>query len=443
MLSWVQRTPVGLKRHLRQSLGQDIAMNDRAPSSVVIVGGGLIGLTTAVFLNDRGVDVTIIDSGELGGGAAKGNAGLLCSALLEPLPAPGSFRTALKSLLDPAGALRMRPSEFPKLAPWLLRFALKANARSYQSGRVALGGLNASSLRLGDRLRGLGVTIDTGPPLLVAMHDPAEAEHFRAELELMRQFGGIVPPTLLTADEIHAAIPALTGHVATGFFLDNDLPIDPRVMIDSMIGVLRARGVRVVEHRTIRSVDHTLGTVRSLTLSDGSEVPTEHILIAAGAGSHAVGKLFGMNIPVVAGQGYNFVLPSSAAFTHPVIFQDAHFVATPLADGVRLGGTMELTGDRPKFDQRRVDAIVRSARPLLDLEYDKSRSTWAGSRPLTSDGLPIMGRSKTLSNVSLAVGHGMYGLTLAPATGAAMTELLCDPRPETNLQAFSPTRFGL
>jgi D-amino-acid dehydrogenase len=288
-----------------------------------------------------------------------------------------------------------------------------------------------------------GVDVETGPPLLVAMHDPVEAEHFRKELELMRQFSAIVPPRVLTGAEVRAKVPALTDHIQAGFFLDNDLPLDPRVVVDTLIEVLRERGVQLIERQAVRSADIAAGRVRSITLANGRSLSADEVLVAAGSGSHRVGTLFGLNLPVVAGQGYNFVLPSSPDFTHAVIFQDAHFVATPLADGIRLGGTMELTGDDPKFDQRRVDAIVRSAEPLVHLDYSVKRNTWSGCRPLTSDGLPLLGRVRGWQNLSVAVGHGMYGLTLAPATGLAMSELIVDKRSSVDLTAFNPNRFKL
>jgi D-amino-acid dehydrogenase len=415
-------------------------MAAKSPSSVVIVGGGLIGLCSALFLNDRGVEVTVVDSGPLGGGAARGNAGLICTALLEPLPAPGAMRTAIKSLLNPAGALRLRWRELPTLTPWLLKFMQSANIADYHKGRLSLGALNSDSPNLWSELKRWDVSVETGPSLLVAMHDPAEAEKFRHELELMRDYSAIVPPTVLTGAQVREKVPALTQHIDAGFFLDNDLPVDPREVVDSLVEVLRRRGVRLIASRPIKSVDHKAGTVNGIALTDGTRLKADDYLLAAGSGSHAVGKLFGVDIKVIAGQGYNFVLPSSPDFTHPVIFQDAHFVATPLADGVRLGGTMELTGDNPVYDQRRVDAIIRSARPLVNLDFSEPKHTWSGCRPLTSDGLPMIGRYGGWSNFSVAVGHGMYGLTLAPATGNAIAELLIDGKASVDLTPFAPNR---
>ena len=117
---------------------------------------------------------------------------------------------------------------------------------------------------------------------------------------------------------------------------------------------------------------------------------------------------------MIPGQGYNVALPPSPGLRQPVIFEEVHAVATPFDDRIRLGGTMEFGGDHPPFDQRRVDMIVASMKPFLDLEWDQLFDTWAGSRPMSADGLALHGATKRWRNVVIGAGHGMFGLTLAP-----------------------------
>ena len=147
-----------------------------------------------------------------------------------------------------------------------------------------------------------------------------------------------------------------------------------------------------------------------------------------------------LQLQVIAGQGYNVALPTSATLAHPVIFEEAHAVATPFADRIRLGGTVEFAGDSPTFDARRLDAIVRSMRPFLDLDWDSRHTAWVGSRPMSADGLPLIGRTRRYTNVVIAGGHGMYGLTLAPSTARAVAELIVDRRTGSDLTAFDPDR---
>jgi D-amino-acid dehydrogenase len=154
----------------------------------------------------------------------------------------------------------------------------------------------------------------------------------------------------------------------------------------------------------------------------------------------SLARLLGVRLEGGGGQGYNVALFVSARLEHPVIMEEAHAVATPFADRIRLGGTVEFAGEPPAFDARRVDAILRSMRPFLDIDWESRRDAWVGSRPMSADGLPLIGRPRRISNVVIAGGHGMYGLTLAPATARAVAQLIVDDNTLTDLAAFDPDR---
>jgi D-amino-acid dehydrogenase len=175
-------------------------------------------------------------------------------------------------------------------------------------------------------------------------------------------------------------------------------------------------------------------------LANGRRFEAEQVVLAAGAGIRPLGRLLDLSIPVVPGQGYNVALPVSDGLRQPVIFEEAHAVATPFADQIRLGGTMEFAGQKPGFDPRRVQAVVTSLRRYLDLDWDAAHDAWAGSRPMSADGLPLIGRPRRYRNVVVAGGHGMYGLTLAPATAQAVAELVVEGRSRSDLSAFDPDR---
>ena len=271
-------------------------------------------------------------------------------------------------------------------------------------------------------------------------HDPATAADYLSRLAPMAEFGVELPAGLLDGDELRKVIPALTDHIRAGYIVPNDRSIDPRVFVDSMIEVLVGRGVTLVEHAPIVSVSRSGRRVQSVTTAKGV-FPCEQIVLAAGAGSRLLGKLFDVRIPVIPGQGYNVGLPTTDALLNPVIFEEAHAVATPFADRIRLGGTMEFDGDHPRFDQRRVDAIITSLRRYLNLDWDGSFDTWSGSRPMSADGLPLMGRSRDYDNLVVAAGHGMFGLSLAPASGLALAEMISDGDTSVDLSDFNPDRF--
>lgn len=410
--------------------------------TVVIVGGGLVGLSSALFLTEAGADVTIIDCAALGSGAARGNAGFMCTAIVEPLPAPGAIGNALKSLRDPARALRILPKAIPRMAPWLLTFARNCTASRYQSGRAALAEFNRNSSAVLERLTSQGAAVTLSRELLVPYHDVAKAEHHFKALQPMVEFGARIPDRVVDGDELRRIAPAITDHVRAGLVMPGDRSVDPRRYVDSVIEILRTRGTRFLEHTEITRVVSSGDSVRSVETSNGT-IDGEEFVLAAGAGSRLLAKHFDLRLAVIPGQGYNVGLPTSPGLQQPVIFEEVHAVATPFEDRIRLGGTMEFGGDHPPFDARRIESIITSMRKFLDLDWDERFDTWAGSRPMSADGLPFMGRPKRWRNVVVGTGHGMFGLTLAPPSGVAIAELIMTGRSSTDISAFDPDRSAL
>ena len=410
--------------------------------SVVVVGGGLIGLSSALFLTEAGAEVTVVDNGALGSGAARGNAGFMCTAIVEPLPAPGAITGALKSLRDPSRALRVLPRSVPRMVPWLVGFARNCTKSRYESGRAALAELNRNSGAVMERLSSQGVEVTLSRELLVPYHDVAKAEHHFEALQPMIHFGARIPDRVVDGDEIRRLAPAITDHVRAGLVMPGDRSIDPRSYVDSVIDILKKRDARFLEHTEITSVVSTGDRVLSLQTSNGT-VDGDEFLLTAGAGSRLLAKRFDLRLGVLPGQGYNVGLPTSPGLQQPVIFEEVHAVATPFDDRIRLGGTMEFGGDNPPFDGRRIDAIIASMRKFLDLDWDNRFDTWAGSRPMSADGLPFMGRPKRWRNVVVGTGHGMFGLTLAAPSGVALSELIMNGRTSTDISAFHPDRSAL
>jgi D-amino-acid dehydrogenase len=409
--------------------------------SILVVGGGLIGLSTALLLSDRGMDVTVVDRGDLGGGAARGNAGFLCTTLIEPMASPGVVRSALRSLHDPVRPLRVHPRALPGMLGWGLHFARASTSSRYAAGRQTLAGLNGRQGEALDRFRSLGVRIDLGPTLVVPFKNQATAERYLSTLAPMADLGAAVPDGLLDGDELRRLVPALGDAITAGYVMSEDHSIDPREFVDSMIETLRERGVAIHERAPIASIERMGSRISSVRAGETVIRPDE-VILAAGAGIRPLARKFGARLAVIPGQGYNVALPPSATLTHPVIFEEAHVVATPFADRIRLGGTMEFDGDEPRFDRRRIDAIVESMRTFLDLDLDANFDPWSGGRPMTPDGLPLLGRPHGFDNLVVAGGHGMFGLSLAPATALALSELIVDGRSSTDLSSFHPDRFG-
>ncbi len=409
--------------------------------SVVVVGGGLIGLSTALMLAGRGANVTVVDHGELGAGAARGNAGFMCSALVEPLAAPGMVKSVVSSLNDPTRAMRLHARAIPGMLGWGVHFARSATGARYTAGRRSLGRFNQRNREALSLLTELGAEVPLGPELIVPFKDASIGERFLKTLAPMADFGLPIPNALSTGDEMRRLVPVLSEQITCGYVLPSDHSIDPRLFVDSMIEALKKRNVTMIEHAPITSVQRNGMRIRSITTAKGTYTCDE-LVLAAGAGVRPLAKLFGLHVAVVPGQGYNVGLPNADGLTNPVIFEEAHAVATPFTDRIRLGGTMEFDGDTPRFDQRRVDAIIASMRRFINLDYSAPFDTWAGGRPMSPDGLPLIGRPAQYENLVMAAGHGMYGLTLSPTTALAVSELIVDGKSSIDISDFDPDRFS-
>ncbi|HEY7625966.1 MAG TPA: FAD-dependent oxidoreductase, partial [Ilumatobacteraceae bacterium] len=339
-------------------------------------------------------------------------------------------------------ALRVLPKAVPGMLGWLIAFARNCTASRYESGRAALAQFNRNSSAVLERLASQGVAVNMSRELLVPYHDVAKAEHHFEVLQPMVEFGARVPDRVVDGDELRRLAPALTDHIRAGLIMPGDRSIDPRRFVDSVIDILRTRKAHFMEHADVLDVNSAGDRVISVRTSHGI-VEGDEFVVSAGAGSRLVAKLFDLRLSVIPGQGYNVALPVSAGLQQPVIFEEVHAVATPFADRIRLGGTMEFGGDAPPFDARRIEAIIASMRRFLDLDWDERFDTWAGSRPMSADGLPFMGRPKRWHNVVVGAGHGMFGLTLAPPSGVAIAELIMTGRTSVDISAFDPDRNPL
>ena len=407
--------------------------------SVVIVGGGLIGLTSALALHERGASVAVVDRSELGSGAARGNAGFLCPTLLSPLPGPGMLRTTAEALVARDGPLRIRPRAVPSMLRWSVGFVRAANRPRFEAGRAALAAFGRD---LDDRLTelaALGVDVSRGKDIVVPFHDVAFAERFHAELQRMGPLGVPGPGELLDGDGVRAVVPALTDHVRAGFVLPGNRAIDPGRYVDSLIVALRARGVPLLEHRPITGFDVNGDRVRAVR-TDRRDPRRRR----GGARRRRRDPLARPHARPAARGDRRSGLQRRARDERAARSPGHHGGGARRRHAVRRPHpTRRHDGVRRRFapfDARRIDAIMRSMRPFLDLDWASQREPWAGSRPMSADGLPLIGRTRRFANVVIAGGHGMYGLTLAPSSAHAVAELIVDGRPSIDLTAFDPDR---
>ena len=412
--------------------------------TTAIVGGGVIGLLAAYELHRRGIDVTVIDKSDFGAACSAGNAGWVTPSLSGPVPAPGLVATSIKWMMDRHSPLYIRPSALPALAPWLFQFWRHCNAREYHSGLMATARLAEPVMGLYDALAEQGVEFEmhrTG--ILFAVLNPGYLTHIADDLKIMRQFG-YGAPVELNGSELRDFEPELTNTLKAALWVPEERHIRPGTLTAGLVRWLTRAGVKLYSGVKVTGIRRDGSTVRAIETLDGA-LEVDQLLIAAGAWSGEIARLAEINLPMQAGKGYNITVNEpQLKLNHAIYFSDARIACSPFDGALRVSGTMELSGVNTTFDPRRVDAIRHGAdRCLGDWSRGSGETTWVGMRPLTPDGLPVIGRAPEVENLFLATGHSMLGITLGPSTALTVAEMMTTGKSSIDLSAFDPARFWL
>jgi D-amino-acid dehydrogenase len=402
-----------------------------SPRKVVVIGGGVAGLCSAYYLRQEGVDVTILEANTVGSGASWGNGGWLCPAQAGPLPEPGLTWYGIRSLFDRSSALYFKFSKLPQLTPWLLRFMTYCNRSDHEHGVESLASLGHDVFDLVDEMQADGIEFELHRMgMLVAARKPETAREELMKLQPMRAFGYDLPDDILDEARLHEIEPALADDVAGGFEVPQHWHVRPNSFTAGLATKLREMGVEIVEGAEVSHFDRANGKVSAVHTAKGDH-PADAFLLAAGSWTTPLAKLIGVRFPMQAGKGYSFFVKPSVVPKHSILLADVHVGCTPLGEEMRIGGTMEFSGLNTDLDERRISDIITAARASFQpWKTPEVEQKWAGMRPITADGLPILDRT-ALTNTYVATGGAMQGVTLAPPAGKAMAQyMLTEQRPE-------------
>lgn len=406
---------------------------------VAIIGGGIIGLVTAHHLVKKGAAVTVIDRGRLGGACSSGNAGWISPSISDPLPAPGLVSTSLKWMLRSDSPLYIKPSAVLRMWPFLLRFWAHCNDVEYAYGRRAMAALGADTMELYDDLEADGVEFEWHEDgLLVVFRAAAEL----AEQQRLLEQSGYGPYHVLTGDEVLAREPALAPGFVSGIHILPERTVRPESVCAATAEKLRESGAELVEDTAVDGLRMEAGRCRAARTAAG-DIEADLFLVATGAEASVLSTACGHPLPLQAGKGYSVTVTGPrTTVRHPLYLYTAKVGVTPFDGAIRVAGTMELSGINLHLDPRRLAALERAANAdVPGVLEGESTTPWVGMRPITPDGLPVLGRLGEIDNLFVATGHQMMGVTLAPATGKAMAELMLEGSPSVDLEPFSPSRF--
>ena len=411
---------------------------------VAIVGAGIVGIACAHYLAESGHTVTVIDQGRIGGGCSHGNNGHICGSHVLPLNEPGNLRAALLSLANPRAPFRVKPQWRGELFRWFYEFARRCNHRHALSAGSAMKSILDASVREYETLfLARGLEAGWQPlGLLYVLRTRRGMERFAVQDAMLRDTFGVAA-TRLEGSDLVEFDPALRRGLAGGFHYDGDAFLRPDALTTNWARCLKERGVRFEEGRRLLCVETGGGKVARL-VTDAGEESADHYVFALGAWSTELAADLGCPIPVEPGKGYSITTtrPRNCP-RHALLFAEHRLAATPFEDGFRLGSLMEFAGFDTTIPPRRIRQLVESAKHYLqDPVGDQVLETWSGWRPMTWDSLPLIGRVPGLGNAVLATGHHMLGVTLAPATGRLVAEIIGEGSTHIDPAPFSPARFS-
>ena len=409
---------------------------------VGIIGAGIIGVSTACFLAERNVAVTLMDPSNPGeGGASRANAGQIFPSLVFPLASPATLRNSIRLLTDKMSPLSIPAKYSLQVAPWLLEFARASTEWRFRNGVAALTGLNKDAIPCFEALllrAGLSKNLRAAGAIQVYDSKQALEDGVRLWKSVPETHTGHL--ALLDRQRLQRLEPALGASFEGGILLPNTAVLsDP---LDAVRGLSRyAQSLGAVFKRGF--VRNVAGAVDSadVRLAHGETCSFDRIVIAAGVWSNTLLKGLSEPQPLESERGYNLTVPAArSVIRHALVFAERGVVATQLASGLRLGGWSELGGTElpPRGEIfERISICAREILPGLDW---RGAERWMGQRPALPDGLPVIGRSRKHPSVYYAFGHGHLGMTQGPVTGKAIATLITGGHPEINLSPFAPRK---
>ena len=412
-----------------------------AAADVVVIGAGAIGLATAYELSLRGVDVVVVERGVIGEGTSSGNAGFVVPSHVLPVTEPSMLATAVRGVFRGGGPVTLKASLRLAYLSWLARFLGNCRTTAVEAAAPVLADLGNLSADLYKQWLGAEQIECCYVPngLLNVYGDARSFAEGRHRAEWEAKFG--VPIQIMTASQAREREPVLTDAVVGAVFYPRDAGLDPGRFVSGLASTLKRRGVRLACRTDVLDVRMRDGQVRCLLTSRG-EIQAEQVVVAAGSWTPTLAAKCGSRIPIQPAKGYSLTMPMPRrAPRQRMLLGEKHVAVSPMGDRLRLSGWFELGRFDHALPRARLAQVEASARSRLRLDAEMPiAERWAGFRPVTPDGLPIIGRAGG-RNLAFACGHAMLGLTLAPATGRLTAQTLCGQPPDVDIGPLSPTRF--
>lgn len=410
-----------------------------------IIGGGIIGLSTAWYLEEAGYEVTVIDATNLQEGTSHGNAGMIVPSHFMPLAAPGVIAQGLRWMLNNKSPFYVKPRLNLDLAQWLWRFYRSCTPENVAQAIPVLKAYNEWSKHLYQEFA-QHPKFDfcfEKKGLLMLYRDAAVGHEEREMAEQAAELGMEVES--LDAEAVQKLETGTKVDVLGGVYYPGDAHLYPNLFIQQLYRELRAKGVHFLTGRTVQDFRTDQKGVSELLLDDGQQIACQQVVLAAGSWTAQLAKKIGVKILLQDGKGYSTTVRQPVERPSiPTILTEAKVAITPMGEDLRIGGTLEISNLSTRINQARLEGIMESLPkyyPNLEVDFPKLETVWYGFRPCTPDGLPYMGFSQKHPNLFIATGHAMMGMSMGPASGKLVAQMISGKSTEIPVDLFEVERF--
>ncbi|HWB19313.1 MAG TPA: FAD-dependent oxidoreductase [Phycisphaerales bacterium] len=411
-------------------------------SHTIIVGGGIIGVTTAYYLARAGHRVTLLERNQLHEGASKGNAGIIALGH-PPLGRPGLVWKTIKWMLDGGSPLYIPPRVDFGLFAWMWRFRSACTPAHFNHCMNILAQLGWETGECWDKLvadESLDCEYNTGGWLDVFLTREG-MDHGLEDARLLNKHD--YKTTTLSGDQLRAFQPAFLPEVVGAVHYTDSRFANPRRAVEQIADRAKKHGATLRFQTPVKSFVTSNGVCSGVTLETGEQLHADSVVLAAGVWSDALARQFGVRIPMQAGKGYhlNLTAPDPCP-TVSCVLNETFVAVTPMDGGLRLAGTVELSGINHKIYRRRLEMLPEGARKYLHgIDQTIVKSEWCGLRPCTADGLPVIGWAPKLRNLFIAAGHAKYGFAYGPATARIAADHILSNGSAIDIRPFNADRF--
>ncbi len=411
---------------------------------ITIIGGGVIGLSSAFYLQQQGYAVTVIERGDITDGCSFGNMGYISPSHFVPLASPGIIAEGLKHMLSSSSPFYVKPRLNWELLQWGYHFWKSSNAKTVEKNAPHLNAILQLSRHLINDMRDtIGDTFnmeEKGCMMMCKGQKTLEHEfHLADDAEKLG-----LKVERLNAAQVQALEPDVELNIAGAVLFKDDCHFDPGKMMTALKNYLASKGVQFQLNTTVTGFEKTANKI-SAVITDKGKFDCAAVVVAPGSWLPIVAKMMGIKLLLQPGKGYSHTYDHvEKNIKYPAILVDGRCAITPWGNRLRIGGTMEISGINNKVLVKRMQGIYDSAKlfyPGLKIDFPPVDKIWNGLRPVTPDGLPYIGKHATIDNVVFAGGHAMLGISQATGTGKLVCELVQQQPASIDISAFNLERF--